>query len=173
MVMMQRGSSEGHHCNIFWVNVVLVAMFLCPNLQIAVANNATVAGNAILQPHKVHVAVSASTATSGGCRKLLAVQAQCKAEEDIVLLQGPVGPSEFLVQMINTCIDGCSSRDIHVSCGAFGSDSFVNPALFNRVALNDCVVKAGGALAPSEGITFRYVSAVEFPLSVASATMLC
>ncbi|MCO5579300.1 hypothetical protein L7F22_033154 [Adiantum nelumboides] len=97
----------------------------------------------------------------------------CKAEEDIVVVQGPVGPFKFLMHIINTCIDGCSFQVIHMACGGFAFDSFVNLALFKRVAFNDCMVKGGATLTLGQVILFNYASTIQFPISVASASMVC
>ncbi|KAG0549620.1 hypothetical protein BDA96_01G270500 [Sorghum bicolor] len=93
--------------------------------------------------------------------------------EDVVVYQSsanplPSGIPAYTVQIINVCSGGCTVYDVHVSCGDFASTELVDPAKFQRVSFNDCVVKGGGALEPSETISFQYSNSFSYHLTVAS-----
>ncbi|XP_066342089.1 TPD1 protein homolog 1B-like [Miscanthus floridulus] len=93
--------------------------------------------------------------------------------EDVVVYQSsanplPSGIPAYTVQIINVCSGGCTVYDVHVSCGDFASTELVDPAKFQRVSFNDCVVKGGGTLEPSETVSFQYSNSFSYQLSVAS-----
>ncbi|PWZ57258.1 hypothetical protein Zm00014a_034917 [Zea mays] len=93
--------------------------------------------------------------------------------EDVAVYQSsanplPSGIPAYTVRIINVCSGGCTVYDVHVSCGDFASTELVDPAKFQRVGFNDCVVKGGGALEPSETVSFQYSNSFSYHLSVAS-----
>jgi hypothetical protein len=93
--------------------------------------------------------------------------------EDVVVYQSsanplPSGIPAYTVQIINVCSGGCTVYDVHVSCGDFASTELVDPAKFQRVSFNDCVVKGGGTLEPSETVSFQYSNSFSYQLSAAS-----
>jgi hypothetical protein len=97
----------------------------------------------------------------------------CSGEEAVVVYQSsanplPSGIPAYTVQIINVCGGGCTVYDVHVSCGDFASTELVDPAKFQRVAFDDCVVKGGAALEPSETVSFQYSNSFSYQLSVAS-----
>ncbi|KAL6640861.1 hypothetical protein ACP70R_019042 [Stipagrostis hirtigluma subsp. patula] len=94
------------------------------------------------------------------------------SEEDVVVYQSsanplPSGIPAYTVHIINVC-GGCRVSDVHVSCGDFASTELVDPAKFQRVGFNDCVVKGGAAMEPTEAVSFQYSNSFAYPLTVAS-----
>lgn len=90
---------------------------------------------------------------------------------DISIYQGPAasmpsGIPMYNVQIINSCVSGCSISGIHLNCGWFSSANRINPKLFKRVYYNDCLVNDGKPLANGGSISFQYASTFLYPLSV-------
>ncbi|KAJ6983700.1 hypothetical protein NC653_026496 [Populus alba x Populus x berolinensis] len=52
----------------------------------------------------------------------------------------------------------------------FSSATLVNPEIFKRVAVDDCLVNDGRALAPGAALSFKYANTKQYPLKVLSAT---
>ncbi|TVU30737.1 hypothetical protein EJB05_22373 [Eragrostis curvula] len=97
----------------------------------------------------------------------------CSAE-DVAVYQNsanplPSGMPTYTVQIINTC-GGCRVSNVHVACGNFASTELVDPATFQRVGFNDCIVKGGAPMEPSETISFHYSNSFSYSLSVASVS---
>ncbi|CAL4914738.1 unnamed protein product [Urochloa decumbens] len=96
------------------------------------------------------------------------------SEEDVVVYQSsanplPSGIPAYTVQIINVC-GGCTVSDVHVACGDFASTELVDPGKFQRVGFNDCIVKGGGAMEPSETVSFQYSNSFSYQLNVASVS---
>ncbi|CAL4931390.1 unnamed protein product [Urochloa decumbens] len=96
------------------------------------------------------------------------------SEEDVVVYQSsanplPSGIPAYTVRITNVC-GGCTVSDVHVSCGDFASTELVDPAKFQRVGFNDCIVKGGGAMEPSETVSFQYSNSFSYELNVASVS---
>ncbi|KAH7434294.1 hypothetical protein KP509_06G009800 [Ceratopteris richardii] len=99
---------------------------------------------------------------------------------DISISQNRVGASQsrldrssipqFIVQIMNTCLSGCTPSDIHVNCGWFASTEMVNPLIFRRIAPNDCLVNGGCPLQRDHIIQFTYQNSFMYPLSFKSAS---
>jgi len=84
----------------------------------------------------------------------------------------PGGVPCYSVKITNTCLS-CTVRDIHVSCGEFGSARLVDPSDFRRLAVGDCIVRGGGAVRPGETVSFDYSNQFQYDLHVASASCTC
>ncbi|CAN6336174.1 unnamed protein product [Urochloa humidicola] len=84
----------------------------------------------------------------------------------------PGGLPAYSVTITNTCVS-CAVRDVHVSCGAFGSAKLVDPGDFRRVTAGDCLVRGGGAMRPGETISFEYANMFQYDLGVASVSCSC
>ncbi|CAN6193875.1 unnamed protein product [Urochloa humidicola] len=96
------------------------------------------------------------------------------SEEDVVVYQSsanplPSGIPAYTVQITNVC-GGCTVSDVHVSCGDFASTELVDPGKFQRIGFNDCIVKGGGAMEPSETVSFQYSNSFSYQLNVASVS---
>ncbi|CAL4939771.1 unnamed protein product [Urochloa decumbens] len=96
------------------------------------------------------------------------------SEEDVVVYQSsanplPSGIPAYTVRITNVC-GGCTVSDVHVSCGDFASTELVDPDKFQRVGFNDCIVKGGGAMEPSETVSFQYSNSFSYELNVASVS---
>ncbi|KAL6350338.1 hypothetical protein AAG906_004287 [Vitis piasezkii] len=94
---------------------------------------------------------------------------------DIVIAQSRVGtlPSgipSFSVEITNACARACSISNLHLKCGMFASAVLVNPKIFKRLDVDDCLVNGGGPLAAGSTISFKYANTFQYPLSLASAT---
>ena len=84
----------------------------------------------------------------------------------------PGGVPCYSVTITNTCLS-CTVRDLHVSCGEFGSARLVDPSDFRRLAVGDCIVRGGGAVRPGETVSFDYSNQFQYDLHVASASCTC
>jgi hypothetical protein len=96
------------------------------------------------------------------------------SKNDISVAQGPAGTlpggiSQYLVQITNTNPQ-VPFADIHLNCKDFSSAILVSPEIFRRIAVDDCLVNDGRALAPGAALSFRYASTKQYPLPVVSAT---
>ncbi len=95
------------------------------------------------------------------------------SKQDIAIFQGPTVPlpngiPSYTVEILNTCVSGCSIADIHVNCGWFSSARLVNPRVFRRVFYNDCLVNDGEPLPPGQTLAFEYANTFPYRLSVSS-----
>ncbi|XP_062160474.1 TPD1 protein homolog 1-like [Alnus glutinosa] len=95
------------------------------------------------------------------------------SKNDIVIYQGsiaplPTGIPAYTVQILNTCVSGCSISNIHISCGWFSSARLINPRVFKRIYYDDCLVNNGEALGPGESLSFQYANSFPYGLKVAS-----
>jgi hypothetical protein len=96
------------------------------------------------------------------------------SEEDVTVLQHGANPVQsgiptYVVKITNIC-GACRVRDVHIACGQFASTQIVDPAVFQRVSVNDCLVKGGAALEPGETVSFLYSNSFSYPLNVASVS---
>ncbi|KAL3519282.1 hypothetical protein ACH5RR_017431 [Cinchona calisaya] len=86
----------------------------------------------------------------------------------------PNGIPTYTVQVQNVCASAsCSISNIHLSCGAFSSARLVNPKIFRRLSINDCLVKDGQVLNPGQSLTFAYANTFSYPLAVSSVAVSC
>ncbi|RVW84054.1 TPD1 protein-like 1 [Vitis vinifera] len=105
---------------------------------------------------------------------VVAAETNC-SNGDIVIAQSRVGtlPSgipSFSVEITNACARGCSISNLHLKCGMFASAVLVNPKIFKRQDVDDCLVNGGSPLAAGSTISFKYANSFQYPLSLASAT---
>ncbi|RLN29062.1 hypothetical protein C2845_PM05G11110 [Panicum miliaceum] len=123
-----------------------------------------------------------------GCAAAAAVQAVKKrrgsttapsecSQDAVVVSQAEAGGRSggvpcYSVTITNTCLS-CAVRDLHVSCGEFGSARLVDPSDFRRLAVGDCLVRGGGAVRPGETVYFEYTNQFQYDLRVASAFCTC
>ncbi|KAJ6892698.1 hypothetical protein NC651_025795 [Populus alba x Populus x berolinensis] len=63
-----------------------------------------------------------------------------------------------------------SQTQIHLNCKSFSSAILVSPEIFRRIAVDDCLVNDGRALAPGAALSFRYANTKQYPPPVVSAT---
>ncbi|XP_050368817.1 protein TAPETUM DETERMINANT 1-like [Argentina anserina] len=80
------------------------------------------------------------------------------------------GMPRFSVQILNQCRTGCDISNIHVYCGQFSSATIINPKVFKRLEINDCLVNDGKPLKYGTLLSFKYHTSFKYPLSVASFT---
>ncbi len=92
---------------------------------------------------------------------------------DINLVQGQEGTMDgiplFGVEITNVCTGGCPISDVHVACGDFASATLVNPAVFRRLSLNDCLVNNGKPISNGDMIRFEYDNSFMYSMHVRSA----
>lgn len=86
--------------------------------------------------------------------------------------QGAVGTINGIPKYSVTIVNGCESNcgGIHISCGEFASSKLVNPSIFRRLAVNDCLVNNGAPMKSGQVISFIYTNTFEYPMEVSSAT---
>lgn len=77
------------------------------------------------------------------------------------------GIPRFTVLITNLC-NTCSISQVHVHCGMFASANVVNPNLFKRIAVDDCLVNGGKPIASGRTIEFQYSNTFPYPMKVAS-----
>ncbi|XP_075633808.1 TPD1 protein homolog 1-like [Castanea sativa] len=82
----------------------------------------------------------------------------------------PSGTPIFSVQITNECPRDCSIAQIHLSCDSFASELLINPMIFRKLGINDCLVNNGKPLANGAAISFKYASNAKLPLAVSSLT---
>ncbi|KAK9278121.1 hypothetical protein L1049_027679 [Liquidambar formosana] len=91
---------------------------------------------------------------------------------DITLSQSPTeklpsGIPTYTVEITNECTSGpCAIFNIHVSCGSFASAILINPDIFRRLAIDDCLVNNGQPLQPGVTLSFKYATTFSYNLSV-------
>ncbi|MCO5608597.1 hypothetical protein L7F22_062810 [Adiantum nelumboides] len=86
-------------------------------------------------------------------------------------LDGTQGIPQFVVQIVNTCLAQCAPSEIHLSCGWFASAPLVNPAVFRRIAYDDCLVNNGRPLKYGDIIRFQYANSFMYPLKLKYAKL--
>ncbi|KAG6471954.1 hypothetical protein ZIOFF_069407 [Zingiber officinale] len=97
--------------------------------------------------------------------------------EDIDVQQGPSGslPSgipTYTVSVLNLCsvYGGCPLDNVHLSCGEFSSAVPIDPIVFRRLSINDCLLNDGRALDPGAVVSFEYANSFPYPLAISNAT---
>uniref|UniRef100_A0A3Q7IQ46 Uncharacterized protein n=1 Tax=Solanum lycopersicum TaxID=4081 RepID=A0A3Q7IQ46_SOLLC len=89
----------------------------------------------------------------------------------IQVSQGAIGTiggiPQYRVQIVNGCESKCGS--IHIACGEFASSKLINPMIFKRVAINDCLVNNGARMRSGQTISFTYTNTYKYPMVVASS----
>lgn len=97
---------------------------------------------------------------SGNCQK-----------QDIAISQSHIqrgGIPIYSVEITNQCRTRCFISNIHLYCGSFGSATVINPRVFRRLKINDCIVNDGKPLKFGSTISFTYQTTFQSNLSVAS-----
>ncbi|PNT18513.1 hypothetical protein POPTR_010G246300v4 [Populus trichocarpa] len=87
---------------------------------------------------------------------------RCSSKNEITVAQGPAGtlPSgipQFSVEIANTNSQ-VPIANIHLNCKEFSSAILVNPEIFKRIAVDDCLVNDGRALASSRCSTLLQIN---------------
>ncbi|KAG6471958.1 hypothetical protein ZIOFF_069411 [Zingiber officinale] len=115
----------------------------------------------------------AGTTSSGSTQR---VGDQCSMD-DIVVYQGATGPlpsgiPTYTVSVLNLCSvsGGCSLGNIHLRCAAFSSARLINPRIFRRLSINDCLLNDGRPLAPGSVVSFQYANSFSYRLVISNAT---
>ncbi|KAG6470517.1 hypothetical protein ZIOFF_071590 [Zingiber officinale] len=97
--------------------------------------------------------------------------------DDIVVHQGATGPlpsgiPTYTVSVLNLCSvsGGCAVGHIHLSCGAFSSARLINPRVFRRLRINDCLLNDGLPMAPGSVVSFQYANSFSYPLAISNAS---
>ncbi|XP_074572082.1 TPD1 protein homolog 1-like isoform X2 [Curcuma longa] len=97
--------------------------------------------------------------------------------DDIVVHQGATGPlpsgiPTYTVSVLNLCSvsGGCAVGHIHLSCGAFSSARLINPRVFRRLRINDCLLNDGRPMAPGSVVSFQYANSFSYPLAISNAS---
>ena len=76
----------------------------------------------------------------------------------------------FNVDIINECSSGCGISNIHVNCGDFTSAVFIDPKVFRKLSIGDCLVNDGQTLDIGASLSFSYANSFSYSLTVASVT---
>ncbi|KAK4707583.1 hypothetical protein R3W88_028508 [Solanum pinnatisectum] len=94
-------------------------------------------------------------------------------KSSIQVIQGPSGSTHYGIPQYNVMImNGCESScsGVHLSCGQFVSANFINPKIFNRIVINDCLVNNGAPIKFGQILSFTYSNTFKYPITVTSAT---
>lgn len=75
------------------------------------------------------------------------------------------GIPQYIVEIVNTCVHGCATSNIHLHCGWFASTKMVNPKTFKRLSYDDCLVNGGRPLKTSQIIRFTYSNSFMYPIT--------
>uniref|UniRef100_A0A9I9DSA2 Uncharacterized protein n=1 Tax=Cucumis melo TaxID=3656 RepID=A0A9I9DSA2_CUCME len=78
------------------------------------------------------------------------------------------GIPTYKVQITNQCFGNCTIYDLHLKCGSFNSSSSINPRIFKRLAVDDCLVNNGSPINYGETLSFQYATTYMFSLSISS-----
>ncbi|CAK9198449.1 unnamed protein product [Sphagnum troendelagicum] len=121
-----------------------------------------------------HDNFGSNSSTSGLCEPTSLQDSQRTCTKlDISLVQGQEGTMGGIptlgVEITNVCTGGCPISDVHVACGDFASTMLVNPAMFRRLSLNDCLVNNGNPISDADMIRFEYDNSFMYPMHVQSA----
>ncbi|KAL7097416.1 hypothetical protein ACP275_10G143300 [Erythranthe tilingii] len=73
---------------------------------------------------------------------------------------------KFTVQIVNEAWNNKGVYDVQISCPAFASTTLINPAVFRRVNLANCLLYNGRIINPGEVITFEYSNILPYPFIV-------
>ncbi|XVE75505.1 hypothetical protein DITRI_Ditri12bG0099000 [Diplodiscus trichospermus] len=95
------------------------------------------------------------------------------SKRDIVISQAvfrahPRGIPSYRVHISNE--GNHPIRNLHFHCGSFGSANLINPKLFQRLKVDDCLVNNGKSLAVGTAIAFTYTNTFMYPLSLSKFT---
>ncbi|RRT47560.1 hypothetical protein BHE74_00017754 [Ensete ventricosum] len=61
---------------------------------------------------------------------------------------------------------------IHLTCGAFSSARLVNPRIFRRLRVNDCLLNDGRPIPSGSSVSFQYANSFSYPLAVSNASCI-
>ncbi|KAH6797956.1 hypothetical protein C2S52_022510 [Perilla frutescens var. hirtella] len=75
---------------------------------------------------------------------------------------------KYTVQIINEAWHVKGVYDVHVSCPDFASTTLINPTVFRRIDLGNCLLDDGQIISPGEVITFEYSNILLYPFTVTS-----
>ena len=99
---------------------------------------------------------------------------QTCSNDDIAVIQvngeWSNGVRLFNVDIINECSSGCAISNIHVNCGDFTSAVFIDPKVFRKLSVGDCLVNDGQTLDIGASLSFSYANSFSYSLTVASVT---
>ena len=99
---------------------------------------------------------------------------QTCSNDDIAVIQvngeWSNGVRLFKVDIINECSSGCAISNIHVNCGDFTSAVFIDPKVFRKLSIGDCLVNDGQTLDIGASLSFSYANSFSYSLTVASVT---
>uniref|UniRef100_A0A7N0VKM9 Uncharacterized protein n=1 Tax=Kalanchoe fedtschenkoi TaxID=63787 RepID=A0A7N0VKM9_KALFE len=93
------------------------------------------------------------------------------SESDIVIDQGPSSPlpdgiPTYSVEILNACSSGCDIAGIHVRCGKFSTARLIDPEIFTRISIDDCLVYGGKPLPNGMTLSFQYANTYPYPMDV-------
>ncbi|CAK9326873.1 unnamed protein product [Citrullus colocynthis] len=114
-----------------------------------------------------HLLLLASFHSIGGT-----LEEKCE-KNSIAISQGEGGRQfngipTYIVEITNQCRNNCSIYDLHLKCGSFSSAKLINPRIFKRIAVDDCLINNGRPIPPGITLSFQYATNFQFPLSVSS-----
>lgn len=78
---------------------------------------------------------------------------------------------EYTVQIINEAWNVKGVYDVIVSCPIFASTTLINPNVFRRLDLANCLLDDGRIISPGEVITFQYSNILPYPFAI--TTLKC
>lgn len=76
-----------------------------------------------------------------------------------------IGIPQYIVEIVNTCVHGCATSNIHLHCGWFASAKMVNPNTFKRLSYDDCLVNGGRPVKTNQIIRFTYSNSFMYPIT--------
>ncbi|KAL1548874.1 putative TPD1 protein 1-like [Salvia divinorum] len=71
---------------------------------------------------------------------------------------------KYTVQVANEAWRVKGVYDVRISCPAFASTTLINPKVFRRLDMANCLLNDGGIIFPGQVITFEYSNILPFPL---------
>ncbi|RWR86984.1 protein TAPETUM DETERMINANT 1 [Cinnamomum micranthum f. kanehirae] len=80
----------------------------------------------------------------------------------------PSGIPTYTVNVLNVCQTRCDISEIHLRCGRFSSARLINPKVFRRLSLNDCLVNDGKPIRAGGSVSFQYADTFSYPMQIGS-----
>ncbi|KAL0453499.1 UNVERIFIED_CONTAM: hypothetical protein Slati_1328000 [Sesamum latifolium] len=73
---------------------------------------------------------------------------------------------KYTVQIINEAWHTKGVYEVQIGCPAFASTTLIDPMVFRRTDLANCLLKNGNIITPGEVITFDYSNLLPYPFIV-------
>ncbi|XP_074382323.1 protein TAPETUM DETERMINANT 1-like [Apium graveolens] len=144
---------------------LLIAIIVVCNIEFYSASQ-NASSSTVLSAVRNTTTTTMTESTNPNHRKLLQHGSCTSRDLSISQSKGSsTGIPEYIVEIVNTCVHGCATSNIHLHCGWFASAKIVNPKAFKRLSYDDCLVNEGRPLENGQIIRFTYSNTFMYPIS--------